>query len=593
MKRAGWILALGLAGCSRPEPTFNRDIAPIVFANCAACHRPGESAPFSLLSYADVAKRGSQIVDVTQSRTMPPWLPAGRREFLGERRLRDEQIRLLELWVEQGMEEGLPEDLPPPPSFREGWALGPPDLIVEMTEPYELAASGPDVYRNFVVPDVVAETRFVRAFEFRPGNPRVAHHAFVLTDETDASLQADRAEPEPGFHGIHGPQTAVSPDGFFLSWTPGREPFEGIDGLAWRLEPSTDIAFQLHLQPSGKPEKIRCSVGLYFAKDPPRLNPFSFVVTSRDLDIPAGERAYVVERSHVVPIDVEVLAILPHAHFLGKELTARATLPGGEELELLEIPRWDFNWQAAYHYREPVSLPRGTKVSLRFVYDNSAANPFNPQVPPQRVTYGIESRDEMCELWLQVLAKRPEELPILQQDFRRVVRELTIATARRDIAADPANFTAHLSLGQFLPGEGKLDEALAELRLASQIDPKSSEPHLFAGLILQARGQHAQAESAFRTGIAVDPGNTVLHTALGEFLLARSRLAEAQQAFEMALDRDPGNFRARLQLGAACARQGQLARATQELSRCLEIRPDDPDAKRLLAEVQASARRGK
>lgn len=585
----GWVLAL--AACGRSEPTFNRDIATIVFENCAACHRPGESAPFSLLSYADVAKRGKQIVDVTQSRTMPPWLPAEGLEILGERRLRDEQIHLLQLWVEQGMKEGSPEDLPATPSFREGWALGPPDLVVEMAEPYALAASGPDVYRNFVVPDVVSETRFVRAFEFRPGNPRIAHHAFVLVDDTDASLRADRAEPEPGFHGIHGPQTAVSPDGFFLSWTPGREPFAGIDGLAWRLDPATDITIQLHMQPSGKPETIRCSVGLYFAKGPPRLNPLSFVVTSRDLDIPAGESAYVVERSHVVPIDVEVLAILPHAHFLGRELSARATLPGGRVLELLEIPRWDFNWQAAYHYREPVSLPRGTSVSLRYVYDNSAANPFNPHDPPQRVTYGIESRDEMCELWLQVLPKRPDELPILQQDFQRVVRELTIRTARRDIAVDPMSFTAHLALGQFLPSEGKLDEALEELRLAAQIDPKSSEPHLYAGLILQARNQHAHAESAFRTGIALDPDNAVLHAALGELLLARARPAEAQKAFEKALEREPGNYPARLQLGLACAQQGNLARAKQEVSRCLEIRPDDPDAKRLLAEVEASAAR--
>ncbi|MFN0007739.1 MAG: tetratricopeptide repeat protein [Planctomycetota bacterium] len=593
MSRAGWTLALGLAACGRPEPTFNRDIAPIVFENCAGCHRPGESGPFSLLSYADVAKRGSQIVEVTQSRTMPPWLPAEGPEIRGERRLSDEQIRTLELWVAQGMQEGLPEDLPPPPSFRAGWALGAPDLIVEMTEPYVLAASGPDVYRNFVIPDVVPETRYVRAFEFRPGNMRVAHHAFVLVDTTDGSLRTDRADPEPGFHGIHGSQSAVPPDGFFLSWTPGREPSEGLDGLAWRLDDAADLVIQLHLQPSGKAETIRSSVGLYFAKGPPRLNPLTLVVTSRDLDIPAGERAYVVERSHVVPIDLKVVTVLPHAHFLGKELSARATLPGGEKIDLLRIPRWDFNWQAAYDYREPVSLPRGTTVSIRFVYDNSADNPFNPHSPPQRVTYGIESRDEMCEFWLQVLPERSEESPILERDFQRVLSELSIQTARRDIAANPANFQAHLTLGQFLPGEGKIEEALQELRLASQIDPKSSEPHLYAGLILQARNQHAQAESAFRSGIALDPGNSVLHTALGEFLLSRGRPAEAQMAFEKALEWDRGNYPARLQLGLACAQQGNLARARQELLRCLESRPGDPDAKRVLAEVEARAARGK
>ncbi len=388
------------------QVTFNRDIAPIIFHSCATCHRAGEAAPFSLLNYSDVKKHARQIVDVTQSRAMPPWLPEPQKlKFADELRLADAEINLIERWVEQGEVEGAAADLPPQPKFVEGWRLGKPDVILTANKPLTLPPQGTDTYWNFIFPVPVQETRWVKAVEIRPGDKRYVHHANILVDREGSSRRRE-TEPGAGFGGmeIRIESQVFDPDSHLLFWKPGTVPYVEPDGMALRLDKGTDLILNTHLQPSGKPEVIQPSIGLYFTPHPATKLPMLLQLENdAKLDIPSGQKDFVVTDDFTLPIDVELLAIYPHAHYLGKDIQAFATLPGGARQTLIHIPHWNLNWQAVYRYAEPVRLAKDTTVSLRYVYDNSEENPLNPNHPPARVKGGNRSSDEMCHLWLQVL----------------------------------------------------------------------------------------------------------------------------------------------------------------------------------------------
>ena len=407
LKIAPLLLALPLAG----EPvTFNKHIAPIVFRYCSPCHRPGEAAPFSLLNYADVHRRAAQIAAITASRYMPPWLPEpGYGEFAGDRRLTADQLRLIAEWVKAGAAEGDARDLPAAPHFVEGWQMGPPDVVVTLPQPYRLAASGGDVFRNFVAPVNLKETKYVRAIELRPGNKRVVHHANIWIDRRQSLRRRDGEDGQPGFPGMENVSTearsdSFEPDSHFLFWKPGTLIEPEPDDMSWRLDPGTDLIINLHLQPTGKEETIQPVLGLYFTSQPPLRHPM-LVQLEHDgaIDIPAGDREFAVTDHLLLPVAVEVLAIYPHAHYLGKKIEAWATLPGGARTWLIKIADWDLNWQSVYTYKKPVPLPKGATVEMRITYDNSEANPRNPNNPPKRVAAGPRSVDEMGHVWLQVL----------------------------------------------------------------------------------------------------------------------------------------------------------------------------------------------
>src|SRR5712692_7643557 len=363
--------------------TFNKDIAPIVFEHCAPCHRPGEIGPFSLLSYDDARQHATQIALVTGGRVMPPWKPEpGKGEFTGNRSLTDVQIRLIHEWVASGGKEGDPADLPPVPHATSGWQLGTPDLVVSMPEAYALRADGADVFRTFVVPIPTPTARYVRAVEFHPGNPRAVHHANLGVDRTRSSQRRDRLDPEPGYVGGMMPDAAYPP-GFMLGWTPGQRPRPAPDGMSWRLERESDLVVQLHMQPTGKPEAVQVSVGFFFTAEPPSRTPVGLRLGSETIEIAAGDPNYAVTDSYRLPVDLEVLAIQPHAHNLARRMDASATLPDGSARPLISIPDWDFRWQDVYRYAKPFVLPAGTVLSMRFTYDNSADNPRNPSRPPR------------------------------------------------------------------------------------------------------------------------------------------------------------------------------------------------------------------
>jgi mono/diheme cytochrome c family protein len=405
---SGAVLAQNARRASAPASstvTFTEHVAPIVYANCVTCHRPGEAAPFSLISYEDVAKRGALIARVTASRYMPPW--HGETEFGGfvdERRLTDAQIATLATWVQQGMARGDERRMPKLPAFAaEGWQLGQPDLVLEMPAGFEVRATGPDVFRNFVIPTRLTEDKWVRGIEYRPGARKVVHHA-VFAHVPGGSLAAqDGADGRPGFGGMgtvgvlgNGQSDSQGLGGWAVGATPRFMP----EGIAERLPKGSDFLLQVHFHPSGKPETEKSLIGVYFANRPPEKDLMSVEVPTLfsfgvGIDIPPGTKEYVIKDSFTLPGDVRVYQTGAHAHYLGRQMKAVATMPDGSTRALLTIKDWDFNWQDGYIYKQPFTLPRGTRIDVTITYDNSAENPRNPISPPRRAVFGEQSFDEM------------------------------------------------------------------------------------------------------------------------------------------------------------------------------------------------------
>ena len=341
--------------------TYNGQIAPILNEHCVSCHRPDAVAPFSLSTYAEVRARARMVAIVTQRRVMPPWKPApGVARFLGERRLRGDQIDLIQRWVAAGAPEGDPDRAPEPPSWPGGWMRGTPDLVVTMDAPYPLPAAGEDVYRNFVVRVPSTRARFVKAIELRPATTPGIHHARILVDRSGSARRLAAADPIPGYDDRH-VDRARSPGGHFLGWAPGTVPNEVADHLAWRLEPGTDLVLKTHLVPRGEPTPVQVSVGFFFADAAPAATPAVVQLGSQTIDIPAGASAHVVEDRYRLPADVDLLAVYPHAHFLARQVEGYAVLPGGARRPLIRIDDWDFAWQDEYRYAEPPRLPAARK----------------------------------------------------------------------------------------------------------------------------------------------------------------------------------------------------------------------------------------
>lgn len=416
------VLLLGITAAPDREVTYTKDVAPILLKNCAGCHRPGEIGPFSLLTYRDAAKRADDITNVTADRTMPPWKPvAGVGEFFGERRLSDAEIATLGAWVKGGSKEGSPADLPPPPSFPEGWQLGEPDLVLKMPEPFKLHASGGDVYQCFVLPSGLLEDRTIAAIEFRPGNPRIVHHGLFYTDTNGRARKLDAADPAPGYTHFGG--VGFAPTGSLGGWVPGTTPRLLSDGLGRLLPKGSDVVIQVHYHPDGKPETDQSTIGFHFTKKPATRLVTMLMMNKFDLVIPAGDARHKVTDQFTLPADITLVAIGPHMHLLGREMKVTATLPDGRTRPLIWINDWDFNWQGAYQFRDAVALPKGTRIDIEAHYDNTSDNPSNPRNPPLEVRYGEQTTDEMCLCSLHFYADTPE-------DYKAVERAL-YSRARR------------------------------------------------------------------------------------------------------------------------------------------------------------------
>jgi hypothetical protein len=416
--------------------TFNKQIAPIVYNNCASCHRPGEAAPFSLLSYQDVAKHGKLIAAVTASRQMPPWKaePASFR-YRDERRLKDTEIALLQEWVKQGMPEGKPSDKPAAPEFKSGWRLGEPDLIVEMPAAHHIPADGPDIYRNIAIPLGLTENKWVTAIDMRLTARSVVHHVLYFADPNGKVHERQSDGPEPGFTGMRAGGASVTLGG----WALGAQPHFFPEGLAMPVTKGSDFVIQYHFHPDGKPETEKSVIGFYFAKEAPKRTltsiqlPPTYSLFS-GLDILAGDKDFIVKDSYTLPAAIDAVGVSAHAHYIANVMKLTATLPGGETKTLLDIKDWDFAWQDRYFFQDFVSLPKGTRLDAEIHWNNSAANPRNPSSPPIRVTWGEQSKDEMGSLSLIAVPHDEADLKTVRSDYR----SHTTTTARDAIMKDPS-----------------------------------------------------------------------------------------------------------------------------------------------------------
>lgn len=579
------LAALPIVGA---EPvTFNKNIAPITNEYCAPCHRPGQAGPFSLLTYSDVKKRAGQVAAVTKTRYMPPWLPEhGYGTFADERRLTDTQLHTIQQWVTDGLLEGSPSDSPAPPQFTPGWQLGEPDLVIQAPKAFTLPASGPDVFWNFILHVPVEQSRYVRALEIRPGNARIVHHANLLVDRTRSS-RARESSPGDGFAGMDLSIEAdtFEPDSHFLFWKPGSAPNVELDGMAWRIDKGNDLVLNVHLQTTGKPETVQPSIGLYFTDKPQTIFPM-LIQLEHDgkLDIPAGAKDFPISDDFKLPLDVDVLSVYPHAHYLGKLMEGYATLPDGKRRWLIRIPDWDLNWQAVYRYEKPVFLPKGTVVSMRYRYDNSEGNPRNPNHPPKRVMGGNQSTDEMGHLWLQVLPRGPA-------DRREVLQE---AIMRHRLEKYPADFSAHFNLGALMLSRHQPQAAIPYFRDALRIEPDHAAALNGLGAALTMGGESQQAAEQFEHALRVQPGYTNARYNLANALAESGHLAEAATDFRQVIKENPDDAAARehlfsvlTDLGKSLARAGKLPDAADALREALAIHSENADLHNNLGVVLA------
>ena len=384
--------------------TFNRDVAPIIFEHCSRCHRPGEAAPFSLLTIDDMRAHASQIDVVVGRRLMPPWKPEpGFAEFANEHRISSQEQAVLHRWIASDQTEGEPDDLPLTPIFPSGWQLGNPDLELIMPEPFLVPADGPDIYQHFVIPTGLTEDRLVNAVEFRPGAPEVVHHTITYFDTTGRGRELDAEDSQPGYSRLGSPGFAVS--GSLGGWGPGGQARRLPAGMGRPLAKDSDLIVQIHYHPIGRSLSDQSRIGLYFAPRSATHQTTEIMVADVDLSIPAGATRHHHHAENELPVDTILFDATPHMHVLGKEIKAVAYLPDGSTVPLIWIREWDFYWQDSYVYAAPVTLPKGTRITLDCWFDNSSENPLNPNSPPRDVHWGDFSTDEMAICYFQVTTR--------------------------------------------------------------------------------------------------------------------------------------------------------------------------------------------
>lgn len=361
--------------------TFTKDVAPILYNRCVECHRPGEIAPMSLLTYADARPWAKSIREKVVERKMPPWLADPKHgEFENERRLSDKEISTIVAWVDGGAAKGDDKDLPPAPKFTDGWVVGKPDFVIAMEEEFSVPAEGVVPYKYFTVPSGFKEDRWIQAAEIRPGNRTVVHH--IIVNVLDPGQSAGGGER-----------------GFKLAgYAPGEQPRVYPQGTAKLIKAGSSLVFQLHYTPIGEPAKDRSYIGLFFAKGPIQKKALTGTATNAQFVIPAGAGNYEVKSSWVAKEDVRILDLMPHMHVRGKDFSYTAVYPDGRSEVVLNVPRYDFNWQLLYKLKKPLVLPKGSRLDCVAHFDNSINNKFNPD-PAKEVRWGPQTWEEMMIGW--------------------------------------------------------------------------------------------------------------------------------------------------------------------------------------------------
>jgi len=569
---------------SAQDVTFNKDIAPVVFTACVSCHRAGGPAPFSLTTYDQVRRRATQIATVTRNRFMPPWkVEPAVGQFVGQHPLTDAQIAMFEAWAATGAAEGPAAALPPLPNLPAGWLLGKPDLIVRPSRPYTLQAQPTDAFRIFAIRLPVTKRTYVRGIEFHPGNPRVVHHANIRIDRTNATRRLDEADPLPGYDGLM-PRSAEYPDGHFLGWTPGQvAPLVGPD-LAWTLEPGSDLVVQLHLQPSGAVEEVLPEIGLFFSDTPPARTPTILRLGSQGIEIPPGESRYVIRDAYTLPVDADLLAIQPHAHYRAREIRGTAHLPDGTSRLVMHIADWDFRWQHVYRQVTPIRLPKGTRLSMEYTYDNSAENVRNPQLPPARVYWGQRSKDEMGDLWFQLLATTERDGQLMRDQIATKMTVEDIAGYETMLRVDPTDAELHDDVALLYMGVGQMAPAIRHFEASAALKPDSAAAHFNLGTALAQAGRLDDAVTAFRAALKLRNDYALAHNNLGQVMLAQGKTGDALRHLQQAVRLDDTNPQALFGLAQAYAAVGSFDLAVETIDRAIKQPMPEALATQVLAQ---------
>jgi len=588
-------LAMPPASSAQPgaPARFGLDIAPVLRRHCVPCHRDGGDAPFPLTTAGAVQSRAATIAAVVAQRYMPPWKPEpGFGDFAGGGRLPSEDVARITEWVAAGA----PLDVPPDADLRAdapGAAFPAPDLVLQLPT-YQLRADGPDVFRNFVATVPIAQGRYVRGLVFRPRG-RAVHHANIRVDPTQASRRLDEADADAGYEGII-LRSADFPDGHFLGWTPGQIAPLLADELAWRLDPGADLVVQLHLRPTGRVEAVAPTIGLYFTDRPPARRPVMLRLGRQTLSIPAGVMAHRASDTFVLPVDADVLAVQPHAHFRAREVEAWATRPDGARLPLLRIAEWDARWQDRYLYRTPVSLPAGTRIDMTYVFDNSAGNPRNPVQPPVPAEWGWRTSDEMGDVWFQMFARTEREREQVSREARHKMQSEDVLGCEVLLRREPDHVPLRNDAALLYMALGRPADALRHFQAVTRLEPASAPAWFNEGVALEAMGQAREAADRYREAIRHRPDYSAAHNNLGALLLREGHLDEARPFLALAVEADAANVEARANLALVLLGAGDADGALAEMDRILQRHPQfltrlTPLARLLAAHPSPSSRR--
>ena len=406
------------------SPTFTRDVAPILYKNCVACHRAGEIAPMSLITYDDVRPWARGIRQAVAQGVMPPWhadAPTG--TFENERRLTDAEKDVIARWVAGGAPQGDPKDLPPVPAFTRGWRIGTPDAVFEMQEEYAVPASGTIEYENFYIPTNFTEAKWLQAIEVRPGNRELVHHVLAFYQAPPDGPQmapALKLDPEhnrlpPRKPGSKPQRKPIGPNRLIASYAPGTDPQVFRPGTALRLAPGGQLQLQLHYTANGTAGTDRTRVGMIFAKEPPKHEVRAGQFMNATLSIPPGAASHQVDTELGLLQEVTVWGVFPHTHVRGKRWEYKVRMPDGTVKPLLSVPGYDFNWQTYYMFKEPISLPAGARILASAWYDNSDKNPSNPD-PKVEVKWGDQTWEEMQYTGILYTVKNPQPATTAPQE---------------------------------------------------------------------------------------------------------------------------------------------------------------------------------
>ncbi len=411
------IVVLGLASvAARAEVTYAKEVSRILAGRCQQCHRPGDIGPMTLMTYDDAVNYAPDIKRVVEEGIMPPWKPSeSHGKFKGAFALKPEEKLDMLTWIANGTPMGDEADMPLAPEDKGVWVLGEPDLTVKMPAAYT-PARGKDVYRCFVLPTGIDADRFVSAIDIVPGNRKIVHHVIVYLDPTGDSERLDAKDEEPGYDCYGGPgfEIGVSNlesllfNGYTLGgWAPGARPEHLPKGIGMKIGKTARVVMQVHYYTGGRTGEDQTSVGLYFNKEKVEKQLYFVPVVQTRLDIPAGDAAHVATASFPVfpGLEMKVINVFPHMHLLGTKIEVEKLNRGDKERMIL-IDKWDFNWQGAYTFEEPVKMPAWSQLSLRCTFDNSVNNPKNPSNPLKNVKWGEGTEDEMCLAFVGVVFDR-------------------------------------------------------------------------------------------------------------------------------------------------------------------------------------------